>query len=171
MYYNENMRILGIDPGVGRLGWGVIEEAKTGTGWRAVAYGCIETEKNTPLPKRIQDVYDNLVVIIQKHAPNVLSVEELFFSKNVTTAFMVGQARGVVLLVASQNNLEVVEYNPGTVKLAVTGYGRADKRQITQMVKTIFKLPKETLMDDTADALAVALAHAFSRKSPKIKKV
>jgi len=156
------MRILGVDPGLGRLGWGVIESEKQKV--TVEAYGCIETSQKLSEEKRIQQVFDQLSQIIQEKNPEVLVVEELFFSKNVTTAFMVGQARGVVLLVAAQYNLSVVSYNPGEVKVAVTGYGKAEKKQVGQMVKAILKLEKLPKLDDTTDALAIALTHAFSDK-------
>lgn len=159
------MRILGIDPGLGRLGWGIIDSA--GMKQAAISFGCLETEQKLPEEQRIKQVFEGLTEIITKWQPEVLSIEELFFSKNVTTAFMVGQARGVVLLVAAQHGLPVIAYNPGEVKLAVTGYGKAEKKQIGQMVKVILKLEKLPRLDDTTDALAIALTHAFTHKKPK----
>jgi crossover junction endodeoxyribonuclease RuvC len=156
------MRILGIDPGLGRLGWGVIDEA--GSSIKSVAYDCIETPGSLTEEKRLAMVYDKLQDIMKRYQPEVVSVEELFFSRNVTTAFMVGQARGVVLLVAAQHNLPVITHSPSQVKVAVTGYGKADKKQIGQMVKVILKLEKLPRLDDTTDALAIALTQAFSGK-------
>ncbi len=156
------MRILGIDPGLGRLGWGVIDTQ----GLKNIpqGFGCIETEAKLPEEQRIKQVFDGLQEIVQRYHPEVVSLEELFFSRNVTTAFMVGQARGVVLLIAAQHNLPIASYNPAQVKLAVTGYGKADKKQISQMVKVILKLDKMPRLDDTTDALAIALTHAFTGK-------
>ncbi|CAN5151544.1 crossover junction endodeoxyribonuclease RuvC [soil metagenome] len=156
------MRILGIDPGLGRLGWGAIEVL--GGKQRAIEYGCIETSQQLLEEERLKQVFDELTEMIKKTQPEALALEELFFSKNVTTAFMVGQARGVVLLLAAQHNLPVHAYNPGEVKVAVTGYGKADKKQIGQMVKVILKLEKLPRLDDTTDALAIALTHAFTGK-------
>lgn len=156
------MRILGIDPGLGRMGWGVIETA--GSKQKAINYGCIETSQLFSEEQRIKQVFDGLTEIVLSAKPEVVALEELFFSKNVTTAFMVGQARGVVLLVAAQHGLPVLAYNPGEVKLAVTGYGKAEKKQIGQMVKLILNLEKLPRLDDTTDALAIALTHAFTGK-------
>ncbi len=156
------MRILGIDPGIGRLGWGIIEEEKGKV--YPYFYGCIETDKHLSEEERLEEIYETLVAIIRKHKPEVVVVEELFFSRNVTTAFSVGQARGVVLLTAAQNKLKVISYNPGEVKIAVTGYGKSEKKQVGQMVKTILKLSSLPKIDDTTDALAIALTHAFSQK-------
>ncbi len=156
------MRILGIDPGLGRLGWGIIDTS--GAKQVIVGFGCIETEQKLSEEQRIKQVYDGLTEIITTWHPEVLAIEELFFSKNVTTAFMVGQARGVVLLAAAQHKLSIAAYNPGQVKLAVTGYGKAEKKQIGQMVKVILKLERMPRLDDTTDALAIALTHAFTGK-------
>ncbi len=160
------MRIIGIDPGIGRLGWGILEENKGKH--TALQYGCIETPQKLTDEQRIKQIYDELSVIVEKWKPEVLAVEELFFSKNVTTAFAVGQARGVVLLIAAQHGMPVVSYNPGEVKVAVTGYGKAEKKQIGQMVKLILKLETLPKLDDTTDALAIALTHAFSQKMRRL---
>ncbi|MBI5045362.1 MAG: crossover junction endodeoxyribonuclease RuvC [Candidatus Levybacteria bacterium] len=163
------MRIIGVDPGLGRLGWGVIDvDGNKHTAWN---YGCIETSSTFSEEQRIKQVYNELTTIFEENNPEVLAIEELFFSRNVTTAFMVGQARGVVLLIAAQNNIPVISYNPNEVKVAVTGYGKADKKQIAQMVKIILKLPKLPKHDDTTDALAIALTHAFSQKMKKQARV
>jgi len=156
------MRILGIDPGLGRLGWGVIEEQ--GSTIKPVAFDCIETLGNISEEKRLVIIYEKLHQVLKQYQPEVVAVEELFFSRNVTTAFMVGQARGVVLLIAAQNNLKVITHSPSQVKLAVAGYGKADKKQIGQMVKIILKLDKLPRLDDTTDALAIALTQAFTGK-------
>lgn len=159
------MRIVGIDPGLGRLGWGIIEER--GSTVTTLAYDCIETPGKTSDEIRLHQIYEQLTVLLDRYQPEVMAVEELFFSKNVTTAFQVGQARGVVLLVAAQRSIPVVSYSPGAVKVAVTGYGKAEKKQVAQMVKVILKLSKLPKLDDTTDALAIALTHAFTGKMGK----
>lgn len=157
------MRILGIDPGIGRTGWGVIE-VKNGK-LKVENYGCIETEVNSPVEERLQIIYDKLQTIISKNAPDNLAIEDLFFNTNAKTALVVGEARGVVLLTAAQNNLPVAIYTPLQVKMALTGYGRAEKSQLGQMVKTLLTLPVIPKPDDITDALAIAITHAFSYKS------
>jgi crossover junction endodeoxyribonuclease RuvC len=156
------MKILGIDPGIGRTGWGVVEVERGEL--RAEKYGCIETSLKLPLEKRLQEVYSSISGIIKDHKPDALAIEDLFFNTNTKTALVVGQARGVVLLAASQNDLSLAVYTPLQVKMAVTGYGRAEKNQVGQMVKTILKLSSVPKPDDTADALAIALTHAFTAK-------
>ncbi len=158
------MRIIGIDPGIGRLGWGVVEIESQKQ--KALAFGCIETPPKLSEEKRIEQIYRELMTIFTEYTPKALAIEELFFSKNVTTAFSVGQARGVALLVAAQHKVTIAQYNPGEVKIAVTGYGKAEKKQIGQMVKIILKLKEIPRLDDTTDALAIALTHAFSAKYP-----
>ena len=157
------MRILGIDPGIARCGWGIIEEIKNEK-LKIKNFGCIETAPGIDVERRLKTIYDSVSDTIKKYKPNVLAIEELFFNTNAKTAFIVGQARGVVLLASSENNLPVAIYTPLQVKIAVTGYGRADKNQIGQMVKTILKLKTIPKPDDVSDALAVALTHAFSKK-------
>ena len=167
LYYTIPMRIIGVDPGLGRLGWGVIEALNSRQS--PIAYGCIETKKGVLEEKRLEEVYAQLEAVIDELKPDVLAVEKLFFGKNVTTAFMVGQARGIVLLLAAQSGLPVFEYGPGEVKVAVSGYGKADKNQIGSMVKAILKLKELPKLDDTTDALAIALTHAFT--APKVVKI
>ena len=156
------MRILGIDPGIGRLGWAIIEHDKGKQ--QPVAYDCLETEKTLSPEKRLELIYNHLQELCKNYHPDVLAIEDLFFNKNVTTAFSVGQARGVVLLVASQYNMPVTIYSPSQIKIAVTGYGKAEKHQVAHMVKLILKLEKMPKLDDTVDALAIALTHAFTLK-------
>lgn len=159
------MKILGIDPGIGRTGWGIIEAQRAKL--KAQSYGCIETAVKDPLAARLQALYEGLVFIIEEYEPEALAIEELFFNTNAKTAMVVGQARGVVLLLASQKRLSVAVYTPLQVKIATTGYGRAEKAQVGQMVKTILKLPAIPKPDDTADALAIAITHVFSSKLPR----
>jgi len=160
------MRILGIDPGIGRMGWGIIEKEKNNT-FIIHGYGCVETMPNSDLPGRLYALHDEICRIIDEYQPEELAIEDLFFAKNVKTAFAVGQARGVVLLAASQKDLNVSVYTPQEVKMTVTGYGKADKKQVGQMVKLTLKLPKVPTPDDTADALAIALTHIFTKKYDK----
>lgn len=156
------MRILGIDPGIGRMGWGTIEVQSSKL--RVQSYGCIETSVSLDIGKRLEYIYNSLLKIIDENEPDVLVVEELFFNTNAKTALIVGQARGVVLLAGAQKKLPISIYTPLQVKMALTGYGRAEKSQVGQMVKTLLKLEKIPKPDDIADALAIALTHAFSYK-------
>ena len=156
------MKILGIDPGIGRTGWGIIE-VESGK-LRVESYGCIETKAGEETSKRLLTIYNSIDELIEKYKPTSLAVEELFFNTNAKTAFVVGQARGVVLLLGAEKGLSIGIYTPLQVKIAVTGYGRAEKSQIGQMVKVLLKLPSIPKPDDTADALAVALTHAFSMR-------
>jgi len=162
------MRILGIDPGIGKCGWGVIEAENSKL--KVLAYGCIETSSKKELPQRLSEVYKEIERIIKSNSPDCLSIEELFFNTNAKTAFSVGQARGVILLAAAQKNLPIFTYTPLQVKMAITGYGRAEKGQIGKMVKTILLLKDIPKPDDTSDALAVALTHAFSYKTSMLSK-
>ncbi|WP_018130822.1 crossover junction endodeoxyribonuclease RuvC [Effusibacillus pohliae] len=152
------MRILGIDPGYGRTGYGVIE--LSGNRIRPLEFGLIETNKQLPLEQRLLQIHDSLLEIIGRRQPAALAVEELFFSKNVTTGIGVSQARGVALLAAAKTGLQVAEYKPAEVKQSLTGYGKADKQQIQEMVRIFLGLPDPPKPDDVADALAVAITHA-----------
>ena len=157
------MRILGIDPGIGRTGWGIIEDSSSKL--QAVSFGCFETMPNSPTPQRLVLIYNHLQHLIDEYRPEALGIEDLFFNRNVSTALTVGQSRGVVMLAAEQAGLPIGIYTPLQVKMAVTGYGRAEKKQIGEMVKLLLKLKSIPKPDDTADALAIAITHAFSRKS------
>jgi len=151
------MITLGVDPGTAILGYGVIEGD---TEPLLIEYGVIETESHLPMPQRLKFVYDQFGALLLKFNPGVVAVEQLFFSRNVTTAIAVGQARGVILLAAAQAHIRVFEYSPSEVKHAVVGYGKADKRQIQEMVRLILGLALPPEPDDAADALAIALCHA-----------
>lgn len=157
---NDFMKILGLDPGTARVGWGVIEDAHGAS--HAIAFGCITTNKTSSPEKRLLTIFKELQKIIKTHRPEVVSVEKLFFSKNVTTAFAVGEARGVLLLAAAASGIPVVSYTPQTVKQAVCGSGSADKSQVARMVTHILHLSKVPTPDDTADALAIAITHGMS---------
>lgn len=159
------MRILGIDPGIGKTGWGIVETQ--GSKIKVINYGCVETEPNSDISGRLFAIHDEIARIIAEHRPECMAVEELFFGKNIKTAFVVGQARGVILLSGAENNLQITIYTPLQVKIALTGYGRAEKQQVGKMVKTILALKEIPKPDDTADALAVALTHAFSYRSSR----
>jgi crossover junction endodeoxyribonuclease RuvC len=149
------MKILGIDPGFGRIGWGVIE--KTKRDWVAVDFGCIETSAKLEFVDRLKQLFDEVTGLIKKYQPGRVAVEELFFFKNVTTAIQVGQARGVILLAAVQAGLPVDEFTPLQIKQAMTGYGRADKGQMQKLVAMLLGVKVPIKSDDAADALAVAL--------------
>lgn len=149
-------RILGIDPGFGRIGYGVIEQTR-GNEWQALGYGCITTNPKESFVERLKDLHEELVDAIKQYKPTRMAVEELFFFKNVTTAMEVAQARGVILLTAIENNLPVDEFTPLQVKQAMTGYGRAEKSQMQKMVSVILGIKGKIKSDDAADALAVAL--------------
>ena len=156
------MRILGIDPGTGILGFGVIDIQK---GKPVLVHaGVIRTPAHEDDVVRLQTIYDELTDIITQTQPTHMAVEKLFFARNVTTAMTVAQARGVVLLCGSQNSLEIAEYTPLQIKMAITGYGRADKKQIQEMVRIHLGLTEVPKPDDCADALAAAITHAQSRK-------
>ncbi|MGD8373302.1 MAG: crossover junction endodeoxyribonuclease RuvC [Candidatus Woesebacteria bacterium] len=151
------MRILGIDPGTGILGFGVIEGDSHSP--KMVDAGVIKTKVHQPEPERLEIIYNSLHEIIDSAKPHAVSVEKLFFARNVTTAMSVAQARGVVLLVAKQYSLPIFEYTPMQIKMALTGYGKADKKQVQEMVRVILKLREVPKPDDCADALAAALTH------------
>jgi crossover junction endodeoxyribonuclease RuvC len=153
-------RALGVDPGTATTGFGVVEE--DGHGLRAVEYGAILTPADTPMPQRLRLIYCRLLEIFERHRPEAVSVERLFFSRNVTTAISVGQARGVALLAAACSDLAVFEYTPLEVKQAVTGFGRATKDQVQQMVRLMLQLDEIPKPDDAADALAIAICHLQS---------
>ncbi len=157
------MIILGVDPGTAIMGYGLI--AMEGNRFSALEYACFYTKAGVPLAQRLRDLYRNLQLVIAQYRPDHLVVEELFFNKNTTTALAVGQARGIVLLAGAEAGIPVYEYTPLQVKQAVVGYGRADKNQVQQMVKTILGLSQIPKPDDAADALAVAICHAHSYRA------
>lgn len=154
------MRILGIDPGTGILGFGVIETYKGKA--QLVDAGVIRTPAKQEDAIRLATIFDELTTIIKDTNPTEMSVEKLFFAQNVTTAMTVAQARGVVLLCGKQAGLNIFEYTPLQIKQALTGYGRADKTQIQEMVKAILQLKQTPKPDDAADALATAITHSMT---------
>ncbi len=153
------MRILGIDPGTGICGFGVID------GTIALDYGVISTPPHTPLEVRLEDIYNSLHEIIKQDHPEVMAIEKLFFKQNITTGISVAEARGVCLLVAKQCNLPIYEYTPNQIKNAICGYGMAHKPQIQEMVRVHLKLANTPKPDDAADALAVAIVHSFAMRT------
>lgn len=156
------MIILGIDPGIAIVGYSIVE--CKGNNLKAIDYGCITTDSDMLFPDRLKIVYDRLTEIIEEYNPDDLAIEELFFNKNVKTAIKVGQARGVEILAAVNKGLKTYEYTPLQIKQAVTGYGRADKNQVQEMVKMLLNLKEKPKPDDVADALAVAICHGSSIK-------
>lgn len=148
------MRILGIDPGYGIVGYGVVE--KSGNKISYVSHGAIVTGKAERFDERLEHVYRGVLEVITQYRPDLVAVESIYFYKNVKTAIYVGEARGVILLAVRHSNLPVVEFTPHQVKLAITGYGRADKQQIQKVIKILLKLDEIPKPDDAADALAIA---------------
>lgn len=161
------MKILGIDPGIGRMGWGAIEVESSK--FKVQSFGCVETSAKLSVEDRLLEVHDQVQKIIKEYEPEVMAIEELFFNTNAKTAFVVGQARGVILLAAAQAQIPIAIYTPLQVKIAVAGYGRAEKKQMGIMVKTLLDLKEVPKLDDTADALAIAITHAVSYKVNKHK--
>jgi crossover junction endodeoxyribonuclease RuvC len=156
------MTIMGIDPGTARIGWGVI--SSTAGTIKAISYGLIETHKDELPQMRLLTISHAMDSIIEKYHPDAIAVEELFFTKNVTTAISVGQARGVILLSGAKKNISITSYSPRNIKSTITGTGGAEKKQIQFMVAKLLRLPEPPKPDDVADALAIALTHAFSYK-------
>ena len=156
------MRILGIDPGIGICGFGLIE-TKSRAAARAVDFGVVTTPIRGELPARLKELYESLVEVFQELKPDVCSVEKLFFSKNITTGIAVAEARGIVLLVAEQQGVPVFEYTPNEIKKTLTGYGSAGKPQVEEMVRLHLKLEKKPKPDDAADALAAAITHSLCK--------
>ncbi|MBQ9067335.1 MAG: crossover junction endodeoxyribonuclease RuvC [Clostridia bacterium] len=152
------MRILGIDPGYAIIGWGVLDYEKNR--FSVVDYGAITTQAGVPFEQRIEQIYTEAMRMMERTRPEVLSMEKLYFQNNKTTAIDVAQARGVLLLAAQQNGLQINEYTPLQVKQGVTGYGKAEKKQVMEMTRLILNLPEVPKPDDTADALALAISHA-----------
>ena len=157
------MIILGIDPGYAIVGYGVVE-FKNGR-YRSLEHGSIITEAGTDFNRRLEIIYNNVTAILAKYKPDCVSIEKLYFQNNQKTAIGVAEARGVVLLAAQQARIKIYEYTPLQVKSAVTGYGRAEKKQVIMMVTSFLGLKEAPKPDDTADALAIAVCHAHSGTS------
>jgi crossover junction endodeoxyribonuclease RuvC len=159
------MITLGVDPGTALMGYGLIRGDDLP---ELITYGVVETTTAETTAERLVRLYEALWTLIREHAPDELAIEQLFFARNVTTALAVGQARGVVLLAAAQHGMAVYEYKPSEVKQAISGYGKADKHQMQEMVRIILDLPFIPTPDDAADALAVALCHVQSSRLSRL---
>ncbi len=157
------MRILGIDPGYATIGYGVVDY--DGVHFKAVGFGAITTPPDMPFSERLDAIYEDMSSIIKKYEPQDMSIEKLFFNTNATTAIAVAEARGVILLAAHRSGLKAFEYTPLQVKSSVVGYGKAEKRQVMEMVKNLLMLKAVPKPDDTADALALAICHGHSAGS------
>ncbi len=154
--------ILGIDPGTATMGWGVIRQE--GNRLSYLQHGAVTTPSQWEMPRRLGRLFDGVTELVKGYRPETVAVEELFFNTNVTTAITVGQARGVVLLAAYRAGIEVAEYTPLQVKQAITSYGRAEKLQVQEMVRSLLRLREIPKPDDAADGLAIAVCHAFSSR-------
>lgn len=157
---------LGIDPGTASLGYGLVREHRDGS-LEALRFGVIRTKPETAMPERLQQIHDQLAALIEQFNPDRAGVEELFFSRNVTTALTVAQARGVVLLALQQADVTIAEYKPNAIKVSICGYGGAGKAQMKEMVRLLLSLDKAPRPDDAADALAVAITdlHSYRLRS------
>jgi crossover junction endodeoxyribonuclease RuvC len=153
--------VLGLDPGIAITGYGLVEESPEGD-LTCIEYGTVTTPAGQPMPSRLLSIDGELRALIERYKPDVVAVEELFFCRNVTTALIVGQARGVAILTAARANVPVREYKPMEVKQAVTGYGRAPKAQVQEMVRLLLNLDHVPQPDDAADAVAVAVCHVHN---------
>lgn len=160
------MVIIGIDPGLATIGFGVIDY--TGNRFKTLDYGVLSTPAHTPVPERLEKIFTDATALFAKYRPDAISMEELFFSKNVTTGIPVAEARGVLLLAAQKAGINVYEYNPGEVKQSIVGYGKAEKRQVMEMTRMMLHLEKIPRPDDAADALAMAVCHAHCSGSLNI---
>ncbi|MBR5372940.1 MAG: crossover junction endodeoxyribonuclease RuvC [Oscillospiraceae bacterium] len=156
------MRIIGIDPGYAIIGFGVVDYQ--GNAFKTVEYGAILTQPESDFLDRLTQIYDDMCYLLKKHRPQAMAIEELFMGQNKTTGIKVAEARGVILLACRQNNVPVAEYTPLQVKSAVTGYGKAEKRQVMDMTRRILHLSEIPKPDDTADALAIAICHGHCAK-------
>ena len=158
-------RILGIDVGTATTGWSIIERDLNATNKiKLIAYGVISTLAALPMPERLEQIHSELTVLIKEYKPQDIAIESLFFFKNQKTVMTVSQARGVILLVAQQNKLNIFEYTPLQVKSGITGYGRAEKQQVQSMVKMILGMTEIPKPDDAADAIAIAITHLHTKR-------
>lgn len=158
------MRILGIDPGIGICGFGLIESSGFSNS-QVLDFGAVTTKVDAPMPERLKELYDSLNEVFEQTKPEMVAVEKLFFAKNITTGIAVAEARGIVLLVAEQNGLPVYEYTPNEIKKALTGYGAANKTQMQEMVRVTLGLSEKPKPDDAADALAAAITCGYLYKT------
>ncbi|RKJ80142.1 crossover junction endodeoxyribonuclease RuvC [Butyricicoccus sp. 1XD8-22] len=161
------MTILGIDPGYGIIGYGLVKY--DGRQFTPVQFGAIRTEIGAPMPQRLCELYNDLNTLLETFHPEEAAVEELFFNQNITTGIQVAQARGVILLALAQRGLRPVSYTPSQVKMSVVGYGKAEKRQVMEMTRTLLGLKKVPHPDDAADALALAICHGHSLRADALR--
>lgn len=157
------MRIIGIDPGYAIVGYGVVDYDNCS--FNTLGYGAVTTDSAMPFSDRICSIYDDLNTLISRYKPDQMAIERLYFNTNTTTAIDVAQARGAIILAAGKNGLSIHEYTPLQVKQSITGYGRAEKHQVMEMVRELLKLKSVPKPDDTADALAIAVCHGYSAGS------
>lgn len=162
------MMILGLDPGYDRLGWAVGEKKKN---WQNLYFGCIQTNKKSPLLERYRQLDKEIDAIVHKYSPQHAAIETLFFSKNKKTALTVSESRGIILSSLIRNHLEIFQYNPGTIKQTVTGSGNADKKAVEKMVRMELSLPAKFIIDDAIDALGVMITHQAHYNLEKRTKV
>lgn len=153
--------VLGVDPGIARVGYGIVRSQ--GNQLDLLDYGVIETPKHEAVGQRLQTIHQRLRSLIDQHSPDALVLEQLFFTKNISTGIVVGEARGIALLAAAEKEVTVIEVTPTSVKQALTGYGRADKRQVQRMIQVLFRLAHPPKPDDAADAIALALCGSNQR--------
>lgn len=158
--FHEPQIILGIDPGYGRVGYGLVH--KQGSSLSYITAGCIETEKTESPSRRLHAIYQQLTSLITANTPHTIAIEQIFFAKNSKTALRVAETRGILLLLGEEHRIPVREFTPLQVKVATCGYGKADKKQVQNMIMRIFKLASPPKSDDAADALAIALAAAYT---------
>lgn len=163
------MRILGIDPGYATTGFGLLLADRASA--RLLQYGAVTTPPGMAFERRLEMLYEDMTALIAQAKPDAMAIEELFFTNNITTGIGVAQARGVILCSAERAGIPIFEYSPSEVKLAVTGYGKAEKKQVMEMTKRILKLSKVIRPDDAADAVAVAICHAHSRQARQMFKI
>ncbi len=161
------MTILGIDPGYGIIGYGLVKY--DGRQFTPVQFGAIRTEIGAPMPQRLCELYNDLNTLLETFHPEEAAVEELFFNQNITTGIQVAQARGVILLTLAQRGLRPASYTPSQVKMSVVGYGKAEKRQVMEMTRTLLGLKKVPHPDDAADALALAICHGHSLRADALR--
>ncbi len=157
MNRGEGKIVVGIDPGLARVGYGVIRRGDRYP--TPLEFGCIETGSDRSTSQRLREIYDQISLILDEHEPAWVAVEQLFFTRNVTSAMHVSEVRGVLLLAAEQREIPIAEYTPNQIKQAVTGSGRADKQQVQEMMRRLLRLPEIPKPDDAADGLAIALCH------------
>ncbi len=159
------MLVLGIDPGYAIVGWGIVDI--TASRLTPVAFGAITTQAGEPFPQRLLKISQKTAALLEKYKPQAVSIEKLYFNTNTTTAIDVAQARGVIVNEVARRNIDIFEYTPIQVKLAVVGYGHAEKKQVMEMTRQLLKLKEVPKPDDTADALAIAICHAHSFNSQR----